>query len=118
MLGCGREVNANHAVMWCGRAARGALHVGALCAREAHPDQCQHCWAAPAHGPELGGESKTKNHLSEGQPGTAWGAGLSQHGSDRFEGVLFLPQRETAAAARANQPPFPIQITSYPVLAS
>lgn len=45
-------------------------------------------------------------------------AGLSQHGSDRFEGVSLIPQRETAAAAQANQPPFPIQITSHPVLAS
>lgn len=45
-------------------------------------------------------------------------ARLSQHGSDWFEGVLFVSQKETAAAVWANQPPFPIQITSYPVLAS
>lgn len=45
-------------------------------------------------------------------------AGLRQHGSDRFAGVSLVPQRETAAAPRANQPPFPIQITSHPVLAS
>lgn len=77
----------------------------------AEPDK-----AASQHGSGCPGTAAFPAGL--GCPGSAWVAGLSQHGSDWFEGVLFLPQEETAAAARANQPPFPIQITSYPVLAS
>lgn len=117
--------------MWYGRAARDALTVGI----ERHPSRLASVRMDPHHSLELGGaEQQTKHHLSVGQQAlaqllshqsgenfgcpSAWVAGLSQHGSDWFEGVLFVSQKETAAAVRANQPPFPIQIISYPVLAS
>lgn len=56
----GRELEANHATMWCRRAARDALNVGCIICKR-HPSKLVSVLMDPHHSLELGGAEQQSN---------------------------------------------------------